>query len=435
MSEEKKKRKRRGQRKDGMIQLSLQIGRNEDGSPLRKYFYGRTRAEAERKRQEFAEHLAGDSNIDQNVTVKQWVDVFLSTYRTKVNEAYKQSDAIPYKRLARAIGSKRVVDVREADLQRELNELAGTSFSNVDKYRQAMKRLFERARRNKIISENPAEYLTMPDCTKGTHRCLERWEVDLILQHWNDYATHAGLWMMLMLLCGLRRGEMMALRWENVNLEQRTLDVREVAVVKNNQITVEERAKTDAGIRTLPICQALYDALCTVPPQLRSGFVCTSARGAALSESAAKRGLEGFCTTLERILNGEPTYQAGRRTDLKPQKADRKKFVFQFHDLRHTYATALYDAGVPVKAAQYFLGHADVRMTLDLYTHLSRERESMSRNQLVTHLDQWIDDRTINAWNYPDENSVYSLETPQRYTTENGQITTKSPQAPQIKRK
>jgi len=160
MSEEKKRRKRRGERSNGLIQVSLQIGRKEDGSPLRKYFYGKTRAEAERKRQKFAETINKDSTIDPNITVRKWVDIYLDTYRTNVNEAYRDADAIPYKRLARALGSRRMVDIREADLQLELNELAGTSFSNVDKYRQSMKRLFERARRNKIITENPAEYLT-----------------------------------------------------------------------------------------------------------------------------------------------------------------------------------------------------------------------------------------------------------------------------------
>lgn len=328
-----------------------------------------------------------------------------------------------------------MVDIREADLQKELNSLAGTSFSNVDKYRQAMKRLFEKARRNKIIQDNPAEFLQMPDCEKGSHRSLERWEVELILQHWNDYATHAGLWVLLMMLCGLRRGEMMALQWESVDLDRRVLHIKEVAVIASNQAKIEQRAKTDAGIRTLPICQALYDALCAVPPNLRSGFVCLSARGKPLSEAAVRRGVEGFCQTLERILNGEPTYQAGRRSDLKPQRADRKEFKFRLHDLRHTYATALYDAGVPVKAAQYFLGHADIRMTLDLYTHLSRERESSSRNQLVAHLDQWIDERTVKAWALPSESCQASIEVPQSCTTETAESTTEIPRTPQMKRK
>ena len=88
------------------------------------------------------------------------------------------------------------------------------------------------------------------------------------------------------------------------------------------------------------------------------------------------------------------------------KEPDRKLFSFTAHDLRHTYATALYDAGVPVKAAQYFLGHADIRVTLDLYTHLSKERESASRNQMVEYLDSWIDKRTMVAlpFSVEDEN-------------------------------
>ena len=74
---------------------------------------------------------------------------------------------------------------------------------------------------------------------------------------------------------------------------------------------------------------------------------------------------------------------------------ERKVFSFTAHDLRHTYATALYDAGVPVKAAQYFLGHADIRITLELYTHLSKERESASRLQMVKYLDKWLLDARV----------------------------------------
>ena len=164
---------------------------------------------------------------------------------------------------------------------------------------------------------------------------------------------------------------MMALRWDAVNLDARTLEVREVAVIKGNGVKIEARAKTDAGLRILPICQVLYAALLEVPEDKREGFVCRSASGNQLTESAVARGLDTFCKVLERILNGEPPTQRGRRTDIERKKAEkeknlpalaeRKKFEFTAHDLRHTYATALYDAGVPVKAAQYFLGHADIR--------------------------------------------------------------------------
>lgn len=397
-------RKRKGERPDGLIQVSLQIGYKDDGRPARKYFYGHSRAEAERKRDEYKARLASGFSLDVNMTVSQWIDIFLRTYRSRVNEAYLKSDERPYRRLEAVLGRMRLLDVRESHLQDALNDVSGMSFSTVDKYRQAIQRLFERARKNKLIADNPAADLIMPPFVKGSHRALERWEIELILDNWNTKASHAGLWMMLMLLCGLRRGEMMALTWDAVDLVNRTLEVRRVAVIRKNRVKIEERAKTDAGLRTLPLCKALCDALLTVPEEKRIGYVCLSAKGLPLTESAYERGAETFCRVLERILNGEPPTQRGRRTDVERKKAEKEKdlplkerkvFSFTAHDLRHTYATALYDAGVPVKAAQYFLGHADIRITLELYTHLSKERESASRLQMVKYLDKWLLDARV----------------------------------------
>lgn len=397
-------RKRKGERPDGLIQVSLQIGYKDDGRPARKYFYGHSRAEAERKRDEYKARLASGFSLDVNMTVSQWIDIFLRTYRSRVNEAYLKSDERPYRRLEAVLGRMRLLDVRESHLQDALNDVSGMSFSTVDKYRQAIQRLFERARKNKLIADNPAADLIMPPFVKGSHRALERWEIELILDNWNTKASHAGLWMMLMLLCGLRRGEMMALTWDAVDLVNRTLEVRRVAVIRKNRVKIEERAKTDAGLRTLPLCKVLCDALLTVPEEKRIGYVCLSAKGLPLTESAYERGAETFCRVLERILNGEPPTQRGRRTDVERKKAEKEKdlplkerkvFSFTAHDLRHTYATALYDAGVPVKAAQYFLGHADIRITLELYTHLSKERESVSRLQMVKYLDKWLLDARV----------------------------------------
>ena len=397
-------RKRKGERPDGLIQVSLQIGYKDDGRPARKYFYGHSRAEAERKRDEYKARLASGFSLDVNMTVSQWIDIFLRTYRSRVNEAYLKSDERPYRRLEAVLGRMRLLDVRESHLQDALNDVSGMSFSTVDKYRQAIQRLFERARKNKLIADNPAADLIVPPFVKGSHRALERWEIELILDNWNTKASHAGLWMMLMLLCGLRRGEMMALTWDAVDLVNRTLEVRRVAVIRKNRVKIEERAKTDAGLRTLPLCKVLCDALLTVPEEKRIGYVCLSAKGLPLTESAYERGAETFCRVLERILNGEPPTQRGRRTDVERKKAEKEKdlplkerkvFSFTAHDLRHTYATALYDAGVPVKAAQYFLGHADIRITLELYTHLSKERESASRLQMVKYLDKWLLDARV----------------------------------------
>ncbi len=399
-------RKRKGERPDGLIQVSLQVGFRDDGKPERKYFYGHSRAEAERKRDEYKQRIGATHSPD--ITVREWVAVYKDTYRRGVNDSYIGQDDVPYNRLVSALGYKRVTDVRESDLQAALNAVAGTSKSNVEKYAQCIRRVFLRAQKNKIIIDNPAVDLVLPPCEKGEHRALERWETELILDNWDNPNTCAGIWVLLMLLCGLRRGEMMALDWDSVDLESRTLTVRQVAVIDGNRAHIEERAKTDAGLRTLPICHALYDALCSVPEDRRHGPVCRSAKGLPLTETAVRRGLQQFCAVLTRIRNGEPAENPVRLSkadqaarDERHASPDYVQFSFRAHDLRHTFATALYDAGVDVKAAQYFIGHSDIRMTMDLYTHFSQERNDASRKQMVSLFDSWVNDRMKEAGAMP----------------------------------
>lgn len=379
------KRKRKGERADGLIQRVLEVGRKPDGSRDRKYFYGHTVAEAERKRDEYKAHMQSGSHYAKDITVGAWVEIFKATYRPNVDPARLASDDVPYNRLISEFEFVPMIAVTEADLQASLNRLAGTSYSNCDKYRQAIKRVFLRARKNKIIADNPAEDLVLPPNTRGTHRALEPWEVQHILAHWNDDGLRGGLWVLLMLFCGLRRGELIALDWEAVDMGKRLLHVEQVAVIRSNQPEIVQRAKSEAGIRTIPIATPLYNALDAIPAASRRGAICLSSRGQRLSESAFTRGLEAFCAALERILNGEPARAPGKRTDLigKPKL----QFSFRAHDLRHTFATMLYDSGVDVKTAAYLLGHADIRVTMEIYTHLSREKRSTSEQLMLTYLD------------------------------------------------
>lgn len=382
-------RKRKGERADGLIQVTLDIGYDADGKRIRKSFYGKSRAEAERRRDEFKASMKRGSQYDSDITVGEWVRIYKDTYRQNVDEAYLGGDDVPYNRLVSELGYMKMSAVTESDLQNSLNKLKGKSFSNCDKYRQCLKRVFERARKNKIIIDNPAEDLVMPAYSKGSHRALESWEIEHILKHWNEPGLHAGLWVMIMMLAGLRRGEMIALDWSAVDMTSRTLTVCQTAVIKSNQSEIVKRAKTDAGLRTIPICGPLYDALTTVPENKREGLVCLSAHGKQLSESAVSRGLETFCAALERLANGEPLFQRGKRNDLIKREIDenRIRFSFRAHDLRHTFATLLYNSGLDVKYAQYLLGHADINMTLGLYTHLSQEKTNESRLLLLKSFD------------------------------------------------
>lgn len=367
-------RKRKGERPDGLIQVALEIGRDENGKRIRKFFYGHTRAEAEAKRDAYKSHATSGSKYDRNISVASWVQEFKETYLQGVNPAYLKHYYVPLNMLIRELGYKRMIDVTEIDLQRSINKLDSMSYSTVDKYRQMVKRVFDRARKNKIIPDNPAADIELPDYTKGTHRALEAWEIELILKHWNDPGLTGGLCVMIMLLAGLRRGEMVALDWKNVNMDARLIEVKQTAVLTLGKPVIEDRAKTNAGLRAIPICQPLWDALNTVPESERHGLVCRSAKGKPLSAGIVQYSLNHFCKKL---------------TDIAKEKfADPgKTFAFRAHDLRHTFCSLLYSGGVDVKTAAYLMGHAEIGVTMRIYTHLGKEKRQESEAVMLNYFN------------------------------------------------
>lgn len=387
-----KRRKRRGERRDGRILVTLVIGMMDDGKPKRKYFYGRTRQEAEGKREAYKRmREQGLSDLSETMTVDMWVEEWIARYK---NEEFIREYRSCRNRLSKAIGYRLMRSIVESDLHSALFAVSGMSFSTVKRYRGYIRQVFSAAFRNRIITHDPSDGLELPPYVKGSHRALEPWEMDAILAHWSE--NRAGIWALLMLLCGLRRSEMAALEWSNVDMVNRQIRVCQAANFKKNKITVKKRTKTPAGLRYVPICDTLFAALNTIPEESRVGFVCLSSEGEPLSESAITRGWKGFNNALERILNGGEAVERGRRISreerIEQARAEGKPFIefhVKMHDLRHTFATALYDAGVSTKSAQYFLGHKDIKMTLDLYTHLSNERKREDTGLLLDYFDRF----------------------------------------------
>lgn len=402
MEEEKKKRKPRGLRPDNRIQVSYTDGRKPDGSPNRIFFYGHTRAEAEAAREKYKEFKkAGLRYEDRKMEVNEWVDKWIEMYTVDLE------DYGPYiKRLRTDLGAYELRGIREGQLVESLNAYAGKSRSGATKYRMILKQVFHRAYRNKLIPDDPAEDLELPDdLTDGSHRALERWEIDFIMSHWRDYP--AGRWAMVMLFCGLRRGEMIALDWSCVDLESRTLTVQAAVSFKGRKRRVKE-TKSEAGMRVLPIADPLLEMLSETPEAGRVGPVCLSASGHPITEDTARKNWLTYCSAMTNILNGRPALQPGKRKKTKVSSPDsvetvkspskpsqaahnvEKVFSCDMHDLRHTYATMLFESGIEPKDAQYYLGHADLRMTTELYTHLTEERKKKTLSKVSDYLDTFI---------------------------------------------
>lgn len=139
--------------------------------------------------------------------------------------------------------------------------------------------------------------------------------------------------------------------------------------------------KSDAGIRDVPIPKVLRNMLMEI--RKPSGYVCTNTSGEVLTESSYKRQWDSFRNYLNVCAGGQKG--TGRYV---PRITVIENITA--HMLRHTYASMLFDANVDVKSAQRFLGHADIEVTLEIYTHLSEMKEEKSIEALDSHLDEMI---------------------------------------------
>lgn len=198
----------------------------------------------------------------------------------------------------------------------------------------------------------------------GTHRALNLAEIALVTRCWGKHWM--GFAALMMLYTGLRRGELLALRWDDIDT---AIHVRRAAHFEGNKPVEMPTTKTMAGQRVIPILPQLAQALEKVPRGI--GLVFRAAGGGSLTQSARRSGWAAYNNMLKR---------EDAEHEIRP------------HDLRHTYATMLYDAGIDVKSAQYFLGHADVSITMQIYTHLSNERKSKSVDALLAYADKMRDD-------------------------------------------
>lgn len=362
-------------RSDNRYAVYVSLGRGEDGRRLRKTFYGSTQAEAKAKRDEFLRRYNEGLEKPDN-TLHKWIEQWIKT--SSNSPGMRKTNEIQARKLDKFLSDRNISEIRMIDIQTFAISVSSMSFSTVKSVKRVTNKIFADAVRNRILNHNPADGVRWDYTTRGSHRALEGWEKALIVDHWQVH--RAGLWAMLMLFAGLRRGEALALRWEDI--DENTIHVMKAVHFEGNK-AVQGTTKTEAGVRDVPLLPQLKAALEAV--RAPTGPVCVDAKGEAVStEAAFRRGWESWLNAMENILNGERPFQPGRRSDRERQ---RKRFSVRTHDLRHTFCTMLYNAGIGLKEAQYIMGHADASMTMKVYTHLDTTMRQSAAERLSTYVD------------------------------------------------
>ena len=369
---------RKTKRSDGRFEASVFLGYGEGGKILRKRFYGKSQKEADRKKQAFLDRK--DQGLEQRDTLHSWIVKWVKT--SSNSPAMRRSNEAYAKKLDAALGKESLQDIRMIDITAFAQSMSHYSYSTVKSVKRVTNKIFADAVRNRLTNYNPADGVRWDYATKGSHRALEGWERALILDH--HLVHRAGVWALLMLFAGLRRGEALALQWEDIDMDNNVIHVTKAVHFEGNT-AVLSTTKTEAGIRDVPLLPQLKDALRAYKG--RTGAVCLGATGTPVTtEAAFRRGWESYLNAMENILNDELPFQPGRRSD--KDRKDRKKFEVRTHDLRHTFCTMLYNAGVGLKEAQYIMGHADSAMTLEVYTHLDAEKRQSAAAILAKYQDK-----------------------------------------------
>ncbi len=293
-----------------------------------------------------------ESGIDitnENTICSKWFMDYLEIYKkpkVKVH-AYVCLVGLVKNYINPAIGEKRLKDVKPIDLQRILNSVAGMSSSFVCKLRTLMRCAFKQARIDRIVLYDPSESLVMPETKSGTHRAITAEEREHILKVCQTHPN--GAWIMFMLYTGARPDETRKAKWEDVNF-------------RDSRITLHS-SKTDFGDRVVPLNPALLPFL-----KGGEGYIFTQrTTGKPHSLSTMREIWLSFRRAVD-IDMGAKTFKRKIIPETSKIAKDLTPYCF-----RHTYATDLQSAGVPINVAKDLLGHKNIAMTAKVYTHLSEE--------------------------------------------------------------
>lgn len=217
--------------------------------------------------------------------------------------------------------------------------------------------VLDRATLKGIIPLNPCDKITLSkNITKNKKQRQKASDKDekTIPQHTNSLF---GVLAYLYLTTGCRRGEAVALQPEDINLEELYIRIDKTVEWIGNIPQIKNSPKTDAGIRDIPIPKKLGELL---KPFMKQKYIFLNEKSELLSNSQLTRGWD--------------KYQKETGITCTP------------HELRHSYATMLFDAGVDVKTAQLWLGHKDINTTLAIYTHLSKTRLEETTKKFKNYL-------------------------------------------------
>ena len=349
-------------RKDGRYQKNVQIGYHPDGRRKFKTIYGNTQQEVKNEERELKSLIDSGAVISDETTLSQWSLKWLKvyqhekTYNTK--EMYRNSIE---KHIIPSLGDIPISKIRPIQIREAINDLIDAKkYRTAEIFQLTINQLLACANNEGLLNRIVKSNVKIPK-QDSKSRVLTNIELKAIKE--TTFDAKQRLFLNLLLFTGMRRGEVLALDIFDFDMKENTVNVRKNLIFKGNDSEISS-PKTKAGYRIIKIPQFLMDDI--------KQFIGTNTilfvgqNGKHMSRSSFRR----FWDKIIKQIN-------------EYAKEDCLEVDFTPHTFRHTYATNLYYAGVDVKTAQYLLGHSTLQVTLEIYTHLDRQKISTQNDSVI----------------------------------------------------
>lgn len=383
--------KKRGQnegsirkRKDGTWEARVTIGVTADGRQNRKSLYGKTRQEAAAKMTDLLNSLQKGIITDTTeMTVGEWLDYYMDEYKKRFVKptTYINYTAKVENHIKPLIGHYKLKVLRQDIVQTFVNRLTdkGLSPSTVTDVYKLLRNALETAVDDGLLVRNAANRVKLPKAPKPKINAFTAEQQNAFVEQ--AKVTYMGNMYIFDLCTGMRLGELLGLKWENVDFVTGELHIMQtICKVKDPGHAGEHwhlefgTPKTDASARTIPLNETAVKVLADVRKQQEKNKIKA---GAAYEDN----GLI-FCTQLGRPL--DPTNMRRTFYTICEKSGIRG---FHPHCLRHTFATRGAENNIDIRVMQRLLGHATIQETNDTYTHVSG---GLKRSE-ISKLDHVVD--------------------------------------------
>ncbi len=346
-------------RPDGLYEKIITI------NGKRKAFRGKTEKEVTRKIAEYSvqqEHGPLYSEL-----VEMWEEDYCSKLSPSTVHGYQASKNASLDFFKNIY----VKDIETCDIQQFVDNLSDSfSTHTISNYISTVSSIFSYGVRSRDfpIRFNPCRNIKINNGQAPIERRVATdEEIEIIL---NNTDKPFGLFPIFLLFTGCRRGEALALNWEDIDFKSDTITVNKSLSWQNCRPIIKD-PKTRKSKRSIILLPKLKDLM---KPH-KKGLLFPNLQGTFMTENQYEKMWNKYC-----MLSG-----------LKKYDEDNNLSKLTAHCLRHGYATILYEAKVDVKEAQRLLGHSKESTTRDIYTHITERSLKKNSEKLKLYVNDYFD--------------------------------------------